>query len=264
MIKSYYDDDHLENSQFLISITDLSFIASVSKSSKMSQSDDQFVTSIDQKSESEIFSNSFKRDRDRLRKYFASTPYLNFIFSTTVDLAFALASISIFALAVVFKLDSIVHIAFSQFALFRQEEINDFIEKDVFQSVSKNDVSSDVRIFSSRFVDEIKHFDIDKAFEKSRLVVQTFNDQNKNLILIQSSTIQRVNQRLIVCLFVVFSKINLYLRNITQTYVQSITSLNRDFFVRSFVELIKHFDIDTNSILKVVNSLYDVFEVDNY
>jgi hypothetical protein len=69
---------------------------------------------------------------------------------------------------------------------------------------------------------------------------------------------------LIVCLIVVFSKMNLYLRNITQTYVQSITSLNRDFFVRSFVELIKHLDIDTNSILKIIKSLYDVFEADNH
>jgi hypothetical protein len=57
---------------------------------------------------------------------------------------------------------------------------------------------------------------------------------------------------------------NLYLRNIIQTYVQSITSLNRDFFVRSFVELIKHFDINTNSILKIIKSLYDVVEADNH
>jgi hypothetical protein len=94
--------------------------------------------------------------------------------------------------------------------------------------------------------------------------MQTFNDQNKNLILIQSFIIQRINQRLIACLIVVFSKMNLYLKNITQTYVQSITSLNRDFFVRSFVELIKHLDIDTNSILKIIKSLYDVLKIDNH
>jgi hypothetical protein len=234
----------------------------------MSQSKDQFVVSIDQKSKFEIFSNSFKRDRDRSRKYFASTAYLSFVFNTTDDLAFAFAfvfaSSSIFALAVITKFDSVVHIALFQFVAFRQKEINDLIEKNVFRSVNKNDVSFDVRIFNFRFVNEIKHLDIDKAFEKSRLVMQTFNDQNKNLILIQSFIIQRINQRLIVCLIVVFLKMNLYLRNITQTYVQSVTSLNRDFFVRSFVELIKHLDIDTNSILKIIKSLYDVFEADNH
>ncbi len=234
----------------------------------MSQSNDELAVSNDQKSESEIFSNSSKRDRDRLRKYLASTAYLSFVFNTSddLDLAFALvfASISILAFAVITKLDSVVHIALSQFAAFRQKEINDLIEKDVFQSVRTDDVSFDVRIFNFRFVDEIKHFDIDKAFEKSRFVVQTFNDQNKNLMLTQSFTIQRISQRLIVCLIVVFSKMNLYLRDIIQTYVQSITSLNRDFFVRSSVELIKHLDIDTNSILKIVKSLYDVLEADNH
>jgi hypothetical protein len=233
----------------------------MSSSNDQSQSNDQLVAS-NQESESETLSNSFKRDRDRLRKYFASTAYLSFVFSTTVDLALDLTSISLFAVAS--KLDSTLHIALSQFAAFRQKKINDLIEKDVFQSVKTDDVSLDVRIFNSRFVDEIKHLDIDKAFEKSRLVVQTFNDQNKNLVLIQSSIIQRVSQRLIVCLIVVFSKMNLYLRDITQIYVQFVTSLNRDVFVRSSVELIKHLDVDSNNILKIVKSLYDVLEVDNH
>jgi hypothetical protein len=230
----------------------------------MSQSDDQLVVSMNEESESEIFSNSSKRDRDRSRKYLASTAYLIFIFSTTVDLALDLASTLIFALVVASKLDSIVHIALSQLAASRQKEINDLIKKSVFQSVSKNDVSSDVRIFNSRFVDEIKHLEIDKAFEKSRLVVQTFNDQNKDLVLTQSSTIQRVSQRWIVCLIAVLLNMNLHLRNITQIYVQSATSLNRDFFVHSSVELIKHLDIDSDSILKIVKSLYDVFEAGNH
>jgi hypothetical protein len=56
--------------------------------------------------------------------------------------------------------------------------------------MNKNDVSTNVCIFNFRFVDEIKRFDIDKIFEKSRFVMQTFNDQNKNLILTQSFIIQ--------------------------------------------------------------------------
>jgi hypothetical protein len=47
VIKSYYDDNHFENSSLLISIIDSSFIASISKSSNMSQSEDQFAVSID-------------------------------------------------------------------------------------------------------------------------------------------------------------------------------------------------------------------------
>jgi hypothetical protein len=87
-IKSYYDNHvDLENSSLFISIINFSIIAFVSKSLIMSQSNDQFVAS-NQESKFEIFSNSFKRDRDRFRKYFASTAYLNFVFNTIVDLAF--------------------------------------------------------------------------------------------------------------------------------------------------------------------------------
>jgi hypothetical protein len=132
MIKSYYDDDYLEDSSFLISIIDLSFvafiIAFISKSSNMSQSNDQFAVSNDQKSESEIFWNLFKRDRDRLRKYFAFIAFLSFVFNATVDFAFASTSLFV----VVSKLDSIVHIALSQFVAFRQKKINELIEKNVF------------------------------------------------------------------------------------------------------------------------------------
>jgi hypothetical protein len=57
---------------------------------------------------------------------------------------------------------------------------------------------------------------------------------------------------------------NLYLKDIIQTYVQSTTSLNHDFFVRLFIEWIKHFDINSNNIFKIIKSLYDVLEVDNH
>jgi hypothetical protein len=210
-----------------------------------------------------IDQESAKRDRDRSRKYFASTAYLSFVFnndSINSNLAIVLA----FVLDFVAKFETIDHTSFSQFAAFRQKETIELIEKDVFQSVNRIDVLSSTRIFNSRFVDEIKHFDIDKAFEKFRLVVQTFNDQNKDLVLIQSSTIQRVSQRLIVCLVVVFHEMNLYLRNITQTYVQSATFLNRDFYVNSSVELIKQLDILSNSILKIIKSLYEMSKADNH
>ncbi len=132
MIKFYYYDDHFENSSFLISIIDFSFIESASstKSLNMSQSNDQFAISNNQKFKSEILLNSFKRDRDRFQKYFALIAFLNFVFNAIVDFVFA--STSLFVLVVVFKFDSIVHIAFIQFVVFRQKEINEFIEKNVF------------------------------------------------------------------------------------------------------------------------------------
>jgi hypothetical protein len=51
-------------------------------------------------------------------------------------------------------------------------------------AIMEKDVLQGVHIFNSRFVDEIKHPGIDKAFEKSRLVIQAYNDQGKDLVLI--------------------------------------------------------------------------------
>jgi hypothetical protein len=74
---------------------------------------------------------------------------------------------------------------------------------------------SGTRLFNSRFVDEIKNKGTDKAFKKSRLVVQAYNDQEKELVLTQSPTIQRVSQRLILCLAAILPQAQLYLRDIS-------------------------------------------------
>ncbi len=94
-------------------------------------------------------------------------------------------------------------------------------------------------------------------------MMQAFKNQNKTLMFIQSFIIQRIIQRLILCLIVSLS-MNLYLRNITQTYVQSATSLNRDFYVQSSAELIKLMRITDDCILKVIKFLYEVPEIGNH
>ena len=71
----------------------------------------------------------------------------------------------------------------------QRKEINSLLKKGVFETVNILDVPEGVKIFNSRFVDEIKNAGTDKAFEKSRLVVQAYNDQGKDLILTQSPTI---------------------------------------------------------------------------
>ncbi len=161
-------------------------------------------------------------------------------------------------------LNSITNSAVSQFTASRQQKIVDLLEKGIFLSVNRAEMLSDVRIFSFRFVNEIKHSSTEKAFEKFRLVIQTFNDQNKILVLIQSSIIQRISQRLIICLAVSLSQMKLYLRDITQIYVQFRFNLNRDFYVQSFHELIKLMRIFNDCILKVIKSLYDVSKADNH
>ena len=58
----------------------------------------------------------------------------------------------------------------------QRKEINSLLKKGVFKTVNISDVPEGVRIFNSQFVDKIKNAGIDKAFEKSRLVVQAYNN----------------------------------------------------------------------------------------
>ncbi len=113
-------------------------------------------------------------------------------------------------------------------------------------------------------MNEIKYSNTEKAFEKFRIMIQAFNNQNKTFVLIQSLIIQRINQRLIICLATSLSQMKLYLRDITQIYVQFRFNLNRDFYVQSYLELIKLMKIFNDCILKVIKSLYDVSKVDNH
>ncbi len=140
----------------------------------------------------------------------------------------------------------------------RRKEINDLLEKRVFELIIIDKVSKNVRIFNSRFVDEIKHSETSQTYEKSRLVIQTYNDQEKNLILTQILIIQRMRQRII---FALASRIEfdhyIYLRNITQIYVQFSISLNRTFFIRSSSKL----ELSDESIFRVIKSLYEVLEI---
>ena len=138
----------------------------------------------------------------------------------------------------------------------RQKEINGLLEKGVFEVVSISEVPKNIRIFNSRFVDEIKNIGTANAFEKSRLVVQAYNDHDKMSILTQSPTIQRMSQRLILALSAINPQLGLYLRDITQAYVQSSTSLNRQFYIRPPIE----FGLQNGTVMKVIKPLYGVPE----
>jgi hypothetical protein len=148
-----------------------------------------------------------------------------------------------------------------QFVESRRKEINGLIEKGVFEETDLEDIPPGVRIFNLRFVDEIKNPGTEKAFEKSRLVVQAYNDADKTFVLTESPTIQRCSQRLILCIAPCKKDSKLYLRDITQAYTQSTTLLNRDFYVRPPPELATAF---RSSILKVIRPLYGIPEAGNH
>jgi hypothetical protein len=147
----------------------------------------------------------------------------------------------------------------------RRKEIDGLLTKGAFELAHESEVPVGTRIFGSRFVDKVKNSGTAKAFEKSRLVVQAYNDQGKDLILTQSPAVQRVSQRIILALAMTLhdknkKRLGLYLHDISQTYVQSRTPLARDFFARPPPEL----GLETGTILKIVRPFYELPEAGNY
>ena len=217
-----------------------------------------FQTHVDEKEiEKAFFSNSFhaseiptKRDRDRSRKL--SLRYKDS--ETDISIFFQSDSQNDQLLMQHMQVPTSVP---SPFVKSRKKKINELFEKNCFEIVSTFDVSHEVRIFNSRFVDEIKNIGTVDAYEKSRLVMQAYNDQNKTEMLTQTPTIQRMNQRFILTLTVNMSHLDFFLKNIFQTYVQSIISLAKKFFIRSSVEL----ELG-DAIFKIIKSLYGVPEAE--
>ena len=113
------------------------------------------------------------------------------------------------------------HMQSAPFVESRRKKINDFFEKNCFEIVATANLLRGIKIFNSRFVDEIKNIDTANAYEKFRLVMQIYNDERKTEMLIQAFTIQRMNQRLILALAASMSHLGLFFRDIFQAYVQS-------------------------------------------
>ena len=142
----------------------------------------------------------------------------------------------------------------------QQMEIDSLIARGVFDFVQFNPAIHRGRIFNSRLVNEVKGKTTSTPYEKSRLVIQAYNDAGKGQILTQSPTIQRVSQRLIVALApsLVRRGISLFSRDITQAYVQSTTLLNRQVLARVPKEIER--DYAPNTIMIVRKPLYGIPE----
>ena len=65
------------------------------------------------------------------------------------------------------------------FQISRLKKLNELLEKKVFEIINIEDLFAEKRVFDNRFMNQIKNEEIEKAFEKSRLIIQAFNDLEK-------------------------------------------------------------------------------------
>ncbi len=74
------------------------------------------------------------------------------------------------------------------------------LKQQVFKIITISEMLKNVRIFNFRVVDKIKHSNISQTYEKSKLMIQIYNDHEKTLMLTQAFTIQRMSQRIIIAI----------------------------------------------------------------
>jgi hypothetical protein len=85
------------------------------------------------------------------------------------------------------------------------------------------------------------------------------------MVLMQSPTIQYISQRIILSIAAIITDITeLYLYNISQAYIQSMTLLNRNFYINPPRKLARELNLNDDSVLKVVKPLYGIPEAGNH
>ncbi|KLU86938.1 hypothetical protein MAPG_05945, partial [Magnaporthiopsis poae ATCC 64411] len=122
-----------------------------------------------------------------------------------------------------------------------------------------------LRLWNTRLVREVKGKTTTKPYEKSRLVVQGYGDKEKEKLLTQAPTIQRMSQRLLLALGPTL--IGSYgatgeLRDITQAYPQAKDKLSRTIIAQLPKEIRGQYP--DGSILWIQGPLYGVAESGTY
>ncbi len=80
--------------------------------------------------------------------------------------------------------DSIITTLGSPFKRSQQQEIDGLIARGVFEFVQYDpDKHLSIQIFNSRLINKVKGKATSTPFEKSRLVIQAYNNKGKELIL---------------------------------------------------------------------------------
>jgi hypothetical protein len=135
----------------------------------------------------------------------------------------------------------------------RKRELDGLLEAGGFTLERRQDALDRVdRVFGCRFVGAIKNYGTDREFDKSRLVVQGFNEQGAKELLTKAPTVSRNTTRLLVALAASSPGKSLRLRDISTAYLQAETKVVR----RIGISCPKEMGLGNDFVLVVVRPLY--------
>jgi hypothetical protein len=109
-------------------------------------------------------------------------------------------------------------------------------------------------------MDEIKGKGIDKPYEKSRFVIQNYDNNGKFMMLTQNFIIQRSSQRILLAIAptIILLEFILWLRDVIQAYTQSEDLLQRTILAELPKQLKNAYPEGT--IMVIIKPLYGIAE----
>ena len=138
----------------------------------------------------------------------------------------------------------------------RERELQRLSDMGVFEIVSRHSVPPHTRIYGTRWVDSFKTTQDGSKVSKSRLVAQNYRDKGAISILTKTPTISRLGQRIAVATAAMTSKNKMYLRDISQAYCQSTSTIERNVYMHPPQEM----NLTANLLLRASRTLYGIPE----
>lgn len=105
-----------------------------------------------------------------------------------------------------------------------KEEMHGLIDNGTFEILAKCSTDENTSIFELRFVDSIKHGNGGVCY-KSRVVAQSYGDEQSATIATKAPKVQRLKQCLLLSLVVSLGHMTVITRDITLAYIQPSTPL---------------------------------------
>lgn len=142
-----------------------------------------------------------------------------------------------------------------EFAKTRTDELIGLLEGGTFKAVMRTVVPEGMRVFGSRFIDQVKGAG-DMMRKKSRLVAQNYGDEDAAGIATKAPTVQRYSQRVLLSLASSLPACKVFSRDVTQAYIQATKPLERPVYIKPPKEM----GLSEDMVLLVVKPLYGIPE----
>lgn len=142
-----------------------------------------------------------------------------------------------------------------RFVSSRKSELLGHIENGTFKTINAFSIAPTTRIFGSRFVDELKKVD-SGVLLKSLLVARNYEDEGKTGIVTKVPTVMWSSQRIAFAIAASLPGAKPFLRDISQVYTQSETTLERDVLIKAPAEM----DLSPDTVLSAMQPVYGIPE----